>query len=297
MPRKALAARQRSLSVAVVAALCPGPAVLAQLEDIPKPDKSAYTLFNPTPRDLMRDLSTDRPDATESPYTVDAGHFQIELSFIDFSRDRRNKEHQINESLALAPLLVKVGLLNNVDLQIGLDPYTHYRTKDRAAGTTETAHGFGDTVVRLKSNLWGNDGGDTAFAVMPYVKFPTADGGLGNGKIEGGIILPFAVELPEDFSLGLMAQFDFNRSADNVRYVVDFVHTVTLSHDLAGDLGGYIEYAGFANLNHDEDYRVYFDAGLTYGLTRDIQLDAGLRVGLTRAADDLGLFAGISLRF
>ena len=84
---------------------------------------------------------------------------------------------------------------------------------------------------------------------------------------------------------------------DDDRFVVDFVHTVTVGHTLCGDLNGYVEYAGFANLSHDEEYRGYFDAGLTYGLTADTQLDAGVRVGLTSAADDLGLFAGISLRF
>ncbi|MEE9212565.1 MAG: hypothetical protein V3U29_07920, partial [Phycisphaeraceae bacterium] len=36
-------------------------------------DKNGYHLFNPTPRHLMRDLSADRPDVTESPITVDAG--------------------------------------------------------------------------------------------------------------------------------------------------------------------------------------------------------------------------------
>ncbi len=41
------------------------------------PDKSGYDLFHPTPRDLMREMSTDRPDQTESPYTVYAGHFQV----------------------------------------------------------------------------------------------------------------------------------------------------------------------------------------------------------------------------
>ena len=36
-------------------------------------DKSGYTLLTATPANLMRDMSTDRPDQTESPYTVDAG--------------------------------------------------------------------------------------------------------------------------------------------------------------------------------------------------------------------------------
>ena len=50
-------------------------------------DKSQYDLFNPTPSELMRELSPDRPDATESPLTVDAGHFVIEASIFDWRRN------------------------------------------------------------------------------------------------------------------------------------------------------------------------------------------------------------------
>ena len=282
---------------AALLTVCPVPlATLAQQPESTPGDKSRYTLFNPTPREQLRDLSTDRPDTTESAYTVDAGHVQVELSFADLSRDRRNSD--TTETLAVAPVLLKVGLLNNVDLQVGLDPFTHERAKDRAAtpAPTSTAEGLGDTIVRLKVNGWGNDGGDTAFAIMPFVKFPSATHALGNGNVEGGLILPMAAALPGDFSLGMMVKFDFIRSAADDRYVVDFVHTATLGHGLVGDLAGYLEYAGFANFSHDEPYRGYFDAGLTYGLSDDIQLDAGLRVGLTPAADNLGLFLGISIR-
>src|SRR5215218_10376638 len=78
-------------------------------------DKSQYTLFNPTPRASMRELSTDRPDTTESPYTVDAGHFQFELSLVDFTRDDDGGVK--SETLTALPANLKVGLLNNVDLQ------------------------------------------------------------------------------------------------------------------------------------------------------------------------------------
>src|SRR5213594_318437 len=50
-------------------------------------DKSSYTIFNPVPHDLMRELSPDRPDKTESPYTVDAGHFQLEMDFVNYTHD------------------------------------------------------------------------------------------------------------------------------------------------------------------------------------------------------------------
>jgi hypothetical protein len=62
----------------------PAALALAALSDISmlnaaeRADKSGYHLFRPTPRELMRELSTDRPDQTESAYTVDAGHVQLE---------------------------------------------------------------------------------------------------------------------------------------------------------------------------------------------------------------------------
>ena len=39
----------------------------------PTPDKSTYTIFNPTPRKLWRAFNTDRPSKTDSPFTIDAG--------------------------------------------------------------------------------------------------------------------------------------------------------------------------------------------------------------------------------
>ncbi len=275
----------------------PAPPLIAQ-----PANKSVYWLFNPTPRHLMREMSTDRPDTTESPYTVDAGHIQLELSFIDWTYDRRNEDGVTTRSHAVAPVLIKFGLTNNVDLQIGLDPYTHTHFKDRATRDSDSQDGFGDTLVRVKFNLWGNDAPDEAFggtslAIMPFVSFPTATDGLGSGHTDWGIIIPLGMELPGEFALGAMIEFDFSRSESDDRTVVGFLHTLTLGHALLGDLSGYIEYAGFANLNHDQRYRAYFDAGLTYALTPELQLDAGLRVGLNKTSDDIGLFAGISMRF
>lgn len=280
------------------------PGSLEEASLVPREAAGPWSLFNPRPRGSLRELSTDRPDTTESPFTVDAGHFQLELSFVDYTYNRRNQDQVTSETLAVAPMLLKVGLLNNVDLQLGLDPYTRVKEHDRITNQRESADGFGDVLTRLKINLWGNDTmhapGDTSLAIMPFMKFPAADsgeGGLGNGNIEGGLIVPLAIQLPDEWSLGLMIEIDLNRSAADDRYVVDLVHTATVAHAIIGELGGYIEYAGFANLNQDELYRGYIDAGLTYGLTDNLQLDGGVRVGLTEAADDFGIFAGVSYRY
>lgn len=159
-------------------------------------EKQQYHLFNPTPRDLMREMSTDRPDKTEGAYTVDAGHYQIETSFIDYTYDHRNPEGTDArvDNFSYLPTNFKIGLLNNADLQLVYNPYLVEHT--RGEGEKEAKSGSGDFQTRLKVNLWGNDGGDTAFAVMPFVKFPTNTNDLGNDDIEGGVIVPLAVSLP-----------------------------------------------------------------------------------------------------
>lgn len=199
-------------------------------------DKSAFSLFNPTTREAMREMSTDRPDITESPITVDAGHFQFELSFFHYAY---NDDGGVQtNAFGVLPSNIKVGLLNNVDIQFVFTPYEHDRF--RVDGQNDTVDGFSDdTQLRLKMNFWGNDGpdptfGKTAFAFMPFVKFLTGSGDLSNDRVKGGLSFPFAFSLPGDWDVGVMAEIDFTYNEARDRYGVDFVHSVTASHGVPG---------------------------------------------------------------
>ncbi len=269
---------------------------LAEERARPVPQKSQYHLFNPTPKNLMRELSTDRPDKTESPYTVDAGHYQVEASLIDYSYDHRNVQHSDAraDNFSVMPVNIKAGLLNNADLQVVLNPYIEERSQDE--GLIERKHGFGDVQTRLKVNFWGNDEGSSAFAAMPFIKFPTSTGNLGNDAVEGGLILPLAFSLPAGWNMGIMAEFDVSRN-DQKDYYTDYIHSLTFGHQIIGDLSGYVEFFSSFNQQEDAGWVATFDAGFTYGLTADIQLDLGVNVGLTRAADDFNPFLGLSLRY
>src|SRR5437667_370545 len=56
----------------------------------PEVDKSVFNLFNPTPTKHLRGLDTDGPGSTESPYTVDAGHFQVEMTLVGYTSERQS---------------------------------------------------------------------------------------------------------------------------------------------------------------------------------------------------------------
>lgn len=255
-------------------------------------DKSQYHLFNPTPRAFMREMATDRPDTTESAYTVDAGHYQIEMSFFDYGRNRVDGER--TDTWAFGLMNLKVGLLNQVDFQVVFDSYTEERT--RVDGITDTASGFSDVSLRLKVNLWGNDGGKTALAIMPFVKIPTRTE-LSNHHWEGGIIMPFAMSLTERIGFAAMLEADFVHDGERGGYDVEWVHTATLGFDLTEQFGTFIEYAGVASSEEEFDYQATFNVGFTFSVNDDLILDAGIRVGLNEASEDVGVFTGMSVRF
>lgn len=268
-----------------------------QADESRRDAKAGYHLFHRTPAELRRDLSTDRPDRTESAYTVDAGWFQIEGDVTVFAWDRHNIERAERdvEAFAFLPLNLKAGLTRDVDLQVIVLPWLRETVREPGLPPARTT-GFGDVLTRVKWNLWGNDGGTTALAVMPYAKWPAAADGLGNGAVEGGLILPFSVALPAGFTLGAMTQFDLRHDDDGDKAHAGFINTITVSRALVGELGAFVEF--FSDVESTGDpWAGTFDLGFTFGLTEDIQLDAGVVLGLTRAAPDVGAFAGFAVRF
>jgi hypothetical protein len=261
-------------------------------------DKSAFTLVNPTPAAAMRELSTDRPDQTESAYTVDAGHFQLEMDFLNYIRDRdKSGGGDVRTRVwAIAPVNLKLGLLNNVDVQLMVDPRVEVKIEDRVAGTSLRASGFGDVTTRLKINFWGNDGGKTAFAMMPFVKWPLSASEVRNGETEGGVIFPFALELPGGWGMGAMTEIDFVSDGGG-GYDTEWVNSITFARDLTERLGGYVEFFTVTSRTPGFKWQGQFDIGFTYALRPDTQLDFGCNFGVTKSAPDYQPFVGFSRRF
>jgi len=267
----------------------------------PSPDKSSFNLFNPTPASLLRELSTDRPDKTECPFTVDAGHLQLEMDWAVFSRDHESDntiDTQV-EAWSLAAVNIKVGLTNRSDFQCVIEPLLQVTTTDRVAQTTTTerVRGFGDITLRYKWNFWGNEGASSALAVMPFVKLPTAKTGLGNDSVEGGVILPYSRDLPNGWGLGVQLEVDIMRDEGGDDLHAEYVGSVTVGHDLTKDLGGYIEVFSQHSAEHGVPWVGTFDLGLTYAVSSNVQWDAGANLGLSDSAPDVEFFTGIALRF
>jgi hypothetical protein len=260
-----------------------------------KPDKNQYWLLNPVPTDQMRSFNTDRPTKSNVPYTVDAGHFQYETDLVNFT-------HQVTGSVHTNTIFVpnptfKVGVTNNADLEVNV-PIAGVQTFSSSPGPSSTIWGIGDTFVRAKVNLWGNDGGSSAAALIPYVKAPSAPLGIGNGAEEEGLIAPVAFSLPNNFTLLLVPEIDaLKDSADDGRHT-NFIFDVNLSREVIKNVTAYVEF--WADYNDDPVIKateLSFDTALAWTIFSNVQLDVGANFGLNSVTPAIQIYAGLSQRF
>lgn len=268
----------------------------------PTPDKSQYTLFNPTPDNQLRDMDTDRPNVTNTPHTIDAGHWQIETGIMDYAyyRDNSSGNNVRSDDFAFGQFNLRMGVLDDFELNAVLDTYETDGVHDISSHSTVRASGFGDTVVGGKLNLWGSEGSDapgcTALAIQPQFKFPTARNDIGNGRFEFSVGAPFLANLPAGFHLGLQPGVTQERNSSNSGYVTGFPGSVSLDRLVFGNLDVYLEYACDVTTEKHAIAPQTVDMGGTYPLTKNIVLDAGVNVGLSRASNNIEVLTGISIR-
>ena len=242
-------------------------------------DKSKHHLFNPTPTSEMREFATDRPDRTETPITVDAGHFQIETDLVILTLKDGQRSAIYNY------MNLKAGITNSSDLQILIPSIV--RQGDQS--------GFGNTTVRYKINFFGNDAGSAALGIMPYLTLPTQSSTLGAARTEGGVMLPFGFAAPHGYSIGGMLQYDRVRNSVDNGFHSQFISTLTVSRRIFAGLDAYLEV--FSQTEAGADWVATIDGGVIMPVTENLRFDVGANVGVTDAAEDISPFLGLSARF
>lgn len=245
----------------------------------------------------LRDLTTDRPDVTESPFTVDAGYFQLETTLFGHTRSRAATGEAAADIFEFGTSNLRIGLADNFEIGIVWQPYG---ILDPRAGGGATSRGIGSVDVRAKLNLWGNDGGTTALALLPYVTLPTHGANdIGAAETGFGLIVPFAIDLGDGFGLGLNGAANVVRKAEEGggRHDASGLVSASLARTWTGRLGSYAEVVWEFSREDPRGDIVTLNTGVTLGLGDNWQFDAGINIGATRAADVLASFIGFSVRF
>jgi hypothetical protein len=270
----------------------------ASADDPSPPDKSGFTLFNPTPDADLRSLCTDRPTKSTAPCTVDAGRWQVEADVYNVTTQTTDGVTTTTQ-LFTNPTL-KLGITNTLDLEVNIAPYEEVQVHDSVAGTTATGRGVGDLFLKAKWNLVGDDGGSFAAAILPYVKVPTAGRVIGNGEVEGGVLAPMQWNLPANWQLAVVPELDALADAAgsghhaNVSLDLALAYPITKEVTLAGEIWGDMNFDPAGTVS-----QASFDLGVAWIPPKSptVQLDGGVNLGLNRATPGLQAYVGVSHRF
>jgi len=246
-----------------------------------------YHLYNNQPS-----IITDRPDATESPNTVEPGFIQIETGGY-YTRFEENES--TFETLGYNTTLARIGLLENLELRLGVN-YEDNRITSKM-GTTETTadfKSFTPMLAGIKINLFEGRSG-TDFGFLGHIYLPcttsTPEGETPEPSTTGA---DFRFSVGHELSerSGIAYNLGGQWAGDNTGMA--FVYTVAYGYALNDTIGAYVELYGDApelsSANH------YWDAGFTYLAGWNLQYDVTFGSSIT-GGQDLLLSAGLSYKF
>lgn len=264
----------------------------------PSPDKSGYTVFNPTPVADERAFCTDRPTKSTGACTVDAGHLQYESDLVNFTYDR--SDGVTTQTWLYTNPTLKLGLTNTLDVEVNVAPWETITTTDRASGAKTSVSGVGDLYFKAKLSLIGDDGGDVAIALAPYIKAPTARAGIGNGAVEGGLIVPLVFNLPQGWQLTVDPEADVLANQAGGGDHANLAGLLCFSHPVSKTLTASAEV--WTDVNFDPSGVVHqysADLGLAWipASHPNIQLDGGVNIGLNNQTPAAQVYLGLSQRF
>jgi hypothetical protein len=232
---------------------------------------------------------------TETPLTMPPGHFLLRVDAITIGVDHDASAPKTYTALGLASALLSAGVTRDLDVQVGMQFFL--RQTYQVSGTNRTSSGRGDTTLRFKYTFWRDPARGAAAAVIPYLKLPSNSGGVGNNHTEGGVIVPWEMDLGGGTVMGAMAEWDILRNLANTRYDSRWLVSGYAKQHLFGGLAAYGEATFAVSSASASTFAGGIGGGVTYDFSKSLQLDYNLSRGLGGRATDWTNLLRVNWRF
>ncbi len=220
------------------------------------------------PNLLFSQITTDRPDQTESPTTISEGNIQVE-SGIAIEKEQSN----VNT-------LFRFGMFNGVELRLN----SNYLINDQMSSLIKSS--FTDFEVGAKFRIQDDEDKKTKIGFLTHISIPTAPEIFSNN--EYGLLNRFIVSHDISESDQIAYNIGYNKFKN---YGGELVYTLVYSKGF-NSFGMFIELFG----NESSDLSILnFDSGITYQLDKNKQLDISFARGLNNELFYFSIGYSISL--
>lgn len=238
----------------------------------------------------------ERPGLGTPACTIAPGRVSVETALADWTRDEDSSQH--SDTILIGDTIVRVGLTDNVEAQIGFTPFGHVRTRDKFAGGVDSANRIGDVLLGFKANLSNPDGEGLSIALQPFVTLPVGRAPVGAGDWGAGLIVPVTYDLSDALNFETTSEIAAAVDEDGHGRHVAYGETVGLALAVTKALTATAEVQAL----RDDDpagaaTQTLAGLSLAYLVGKDTQFDIGANAGLNRHASDMEIYLGVSRRF
>ncbi|MDB9960787.1 transporter [Oceanihabitans sp.] len=234
---------------------------------------------------INNSIITDRPDATEASSTVGKGVFQIETGAIyaSFNAGITKTEHY-----TLNTTLLRFGVLDNLELRLGWD-FVEGVTKINGNKRDNITSGFSPLLIGVKIDITEEKKGWPEIALIGHI-FPVFGASEDYRPESTGVDFRFSLShtLSEKSSLG----YNIGAEWGNDSPEASAVYTLAYGFSISNKFGIYAELYG--DLPEDNRANHYWDVGLTYLASPDLQFDINTGTSITQGQD---ILVGLGLSY
>jgi len=231
-------------------------------------------------------LVTDRPDATEASSTVLKGALQIETGAFYTSFEENGVKQ---ESIGYNTTLLRYGIFENFELRLGWN-FEEGRTSVNGMELMDVISGFSPLLAGMKVQVTEEKGLIPELAIVGHIYLPFTAGSDYRPETTG---VDFRVAASHTLSERSGIGYNLGASWGDDSPEANYIYSVSYGYSITDRFGFYAELYGDFPENNRANH--FWDAGVTYLLSNNLQLDATVGSGINEGQDIL-LSGGVSYR-
>ena len=235
----------------------------------------------------LPDITTDRPDQSESSSTVPHKTLQIETGFV-WQGDKTTTAETRN--LDVFNTLFRYGLLDNFELRVGVN-YADVTVSPANGSEDTTYNGFVPLAVGTKIMITEQNGIVPELSMLGTITVPnTGSKDLDILNMASDFRFALGWSVTERWSVGgnIGAQWNTISPGGSGFY------SAVVGVSIFSWMNGFIEVYGWIPENEFSDHRL--DGGFTFPVKKNLQIDVSGGVGLSEISPDYFVSAGVSWR-
>ena len=222
---------------------------------------------------LEEPINPDRPDFTNGPSLVAPGHLQLETGYT-YARTGSERSSSLGE------VLLRYALDDRWEARLGLNSYDWI---DSGVPGERRISGFEDPFVEVKVRLNDADAkhrppGVPALGLLVQTTVPVGSRALTSDVWQPTATLALHWDLPANWSLE--SNLGYSRAADGDRRFDQLFASASAGFQVNEKVGGFLEGYVFSKESVDGATTHFLDVGLSYLVSKDVQLDVRVGRGL-----------------